>query len=58
MAKLSLKNIIGKKNANTALLLSLIEQLKADLFIEDEQEKFLAGNNNAVINYRHPDIAG
>ena len=30
MAKLSLKNIIGKKNANTALLLSLIEQLKAD----------------------------
>lgn len=54
MARLSLKNIIGKKNANTTLVLSLIEQLKADLFIEDEQEKFVAGNNNAVINYRHP----
>src|SRR5436190_10522438 len=54
MAKLSLKNIIGKKNANTVLLLSLMEQLKADVFIEDEQEKFLVGNNNALITYSHP----
>ena len=29
MAKLSLKNIIGKKNANTALLLSLIEPIES-----------------------------
>ena len=54
MAKLSLKNIIGKKNGNTSLLLLLIEQLKADVLIEDEQEKFLAGNNNAPVNYSHP----
>ena len=54
MAKLSLKNIIGKKSSSTALVLSLIELLKADLFIEDEQEKFLAGNNTALISYRHP----
>ncbi|MEP7373837.1 MAG: adenylate/guanylate cyclase domain-containing protein [Chitinophagaceae bacterium] len=54
MAKLSLKNIIGKKNGNTSLLLSLIAQLKADLFIEDEQEKFLAGNSNAQITYSYP----
>jgi adenylate cyclase len=54
MARLSLKNIIGKKNGNTSLLLSLIAQLKADLFIEDEQEKFLTGNNNAQISYSYP----
>jgi adenylate cyclase len=54
MARLSLKNIIGKKNGNTSLLLLLIEQMKADVFIEDEQEKFLAGNNNAPISYSHP----
>lgn len=54
MPKLSLQNIIGKKSGNTALLLSLIEQLKADLFIEDDREKFLSGNNNAVVQYRHP----
>jgi len=54
MARLSLKNIIGKKNGNTPLLLSLIQQLKADIFIEDEQENFLAGNNNAQVTCSHP----
>jgi len=54
MPKLSLQNIIGKKSGNTALLLSLVEQMKADLFIEDDRDKFLAGNSNAQINYRHP----
>ena len=44
MTKLSLKNIIGKKNDATALLLSILDQLKADVFIEDENGKVLLGN--------------
>ena len=54
MPKLSLQNILGKKSGNASFLLSLIEQLKADILIEDDREKFLAGNNNALIHYRNP----
>jgi len=54
MSRLSLKNIISKKNGNADLLLSFIEQLKADIKIEDEQNIFLAGNPLATINYNHP----
>ena len=44
MAKFSLKNIVGKKNDASALLVSLIERLKANIFIEDENGKVLLGN--------------
>ena len=54
MSKLNLKNIIGKKNGNSSQLLSIIEQLKADVLIEDEQGKFLSGNAEAFINHCHP----
>ena len=38
MARLSLKNIIGKKNASSEVIQSLLDQLKADISIEDENE--------------------
>ncbi|HYM95010.1 MAG TPA: adenylate/guanylate cyclase domain-containing protein [Chitinophagaceae bacterium] len=43
MTKVSLKNIVGKKNDASALLHSLLEELKADIFIEDENGKLLWG---------------
>ena len=54
MSKLNLKNIIGKKNGNSSQLLSIIEQLKADVLIEDEQGKLLCGNADVYINHCHP----
>lgn len=54
MAKLNLKHIIGKKNGNSSSVLSLIDELKADVLIEDEQGKFLAGNNMAAAMHNHP----
>jgi len=51
MTRLSLKHIIGKKNDAFTLLVSLIEQLKADIFIEDENGKLLVGN--AATNPAH-----
>ena len=54
MAKISLKNIIGKKNGNTTLLDAFIEITKADIRIEDENGNFLAGNVNAVNKHEQP----
>src|SRR5688572_29998198 len=54
MSKLSLKHIIGKKNGNSASVQSLLDQLKADVLIEDELGKFLAGNNNASPAHQSP----
>ena len=54
MAKLSLKNIIGKKNDATALLISFLEQLKADVFVEDENGKILLGNAEEASGYQCP----
>jgi class 3 adenylate cyclase len=49
MARLSLKHIIGKKNGNSELLSSFIEQLKAAIRIEDEQGKLISGSTNVVL---------
>lgn len=54
MTKFSLKNIIGKKNDASALMLSFIDQLKADVFIEDENGKVLLGNAREVPGYQCP----
>ena len=54
MSKLSLKNIIGKKNGNSSLLFSFIEQMNAAIKIEDEQENFLYGNRVVQVNHSHP----
>lgn len=44
MARISLKNIVGKKNEINAVLLALIDQLHAEIWIEDENGKLLLGN--------------
>ncbi|MEP6615090.1 MAG: adenylate/guanylate cyclase domain-containing protein [Ginsengibacter sp.] len=43
MTKISLKNIIGRKNDASALINSLLTHLKARIFIEDENGKILLG---------------
>jgi adenylate cyclase len=54
MAKLSLKNIVGKKNDATALLLSFLEQMKAVLRIEDDNGKLLLGNDDTATDFQFP----
>jgi adenylate cyclase len=54
MSKLNLKHIIGKKNGNATSVHSLLEQLKANVMIEDDQGKFLSGNIDAEIARRFP----
>ncbi|MFC0773660.1 adenylate/guanylate cyclase domain-containing protein [Terrimonas alba] len=54
MAKISLKNIIGKKNSSADLLNSLIETTNAAIRIEDENGNFIAGNANAVDKFQQP----
>ncbi len=44
MTKLNLKNIIGKKNDSSALLMLFLDQIKAGIFIEDENGKLLLGS--------------
>ena len=54
MARLSLKNIIGKKNEATTLLLSIIGQLDITAWIEDEAGKILMGNPAELPASEHP----
>src|SRR6188768_211217 len=44
MARVSLKNIVGKKNEINTAVLALIDQLKQPTWIEDENGKLLFGN--------------
>ncbi len=44
MAKITLKNILAKKSDAAALILSLIDGLHANVFIEDDAQKILFGN--------------
>lgn len=44
MATQTLKSLIGKKNDATALVTSFIQQLNAEVFIEDADGKLLLGN--------------
>ncbi len=46
MAKISLKNIIGRKNEASAIVSNLITQLNANLWIEDENGKVLLGHQH------------
>jgi len=45
MARVSLKNIIGKKNEINSAVLALMAQLKEATWIEDENGKLLLGNS-------------
>lgn len=46
MAKVSLKNIIGKNKEINPVLLDLISQLNLEIWVEDEKGKLLLGNPN------------
>jgi adenylate cyclase len=52
MAKISLKNIVGKRSEVSAYILSLVSEIKADLRIEDENGKFLLGNVDSTTKYQ------
>ena len=56
MARLSLKNVIGKKNEAASLLLSLMEQLNIVARIEDESGKILLGEAADPLAFVHPII--
>src|SRR5579863_979433 len=43
MARITLKNILSEKTESFALISSLMEELKADVFIEDTSKKILLG---------------
>ena len=45
MARVSLKNIVGKKNEINTAVLALMDQLKGATWIEDENGKLLLGNS-------------
>ena len=46
MAKISLKNIVGKKNETSVVVSALVEQLNANIWIEDENGKILMGEQS------------
>jgi adenylate cyclase len=54
MARLKLRNIIGKKNDVTSFLSSLVEQLNARVYIEDEDGTLLFGNTTEHTHFQHP----
>ncbi|MBK5271018.1 MAG: GAF domain-containing protein, partial [Bacteroidia bacterium] len=46
MARISLKNIVGKKNEVNAAVLAIISQTGSDTWIEDEKGNVILGNRN------------
>ncbi len=46
MARVSLRNIIGKKNETTAVISNLVDTLKAVVWVEDENGKILLGHQH------------
>src|SRR5206468_3231448 len=54
MPRLTLKNILSKKNNTEALTLSLIEQMKAHISITDEKHTYLYGNKEVLTQHEHP----
>ena len=54
MAKVSLKNIIGKKNEAVSVLLKTIEQLQVSAWVEDENSKVLLGEAEDTFEATYP----
>jgi class 3 adenylate cyclase len=54
MARLSLKNILSEKTGSFALISSLLEELKAAVYIEDHSHKILLGQHVADILQQQP----
>ena len=57
MTRISLKNIIGKKNEAVAMILALIEQLNIIAWIEDDAGKILLGTARETADSIFPVIA-
>ena len=55
MAKQSLRNILGKKNDVFVLVTLFIEQLDADVSVEDENGKLLLGNAGITPAFKEED---
>ena len=54
MARLSLKNIVGKNNDTTAILLSIIGQLQAKVWIEDNAGNLLLNTKQDSDQFQFP----
>jgi class 3 adenylate cyclase len=54
MARLTLKNIISKKNENISPVLSLIQQITEDVWIEDDAGKLLTGTEQQEKKFEYP----
>ena len=54
MIRLSLKNIIGKKSDSFPFIVSFIQQVNAMVYVEDENGKFLLGNEQADTPFQEP----
>lgn len=54
MSRIILKSILSKKNNTEALVLSLIEQMKAHISITDERHTYLCGNKEILTQYEYP----
>jgi class 3 adenylate cyclase len=54
MPRIVLKNILSKKNNTEALVLSLIEQMKAHVSITDDKHAYLCGNKEISSQYEYP----
>lgn len=54
MARVSLKNILSKKNDVASLVISLIEQMNARITIEDEKGNYLCGNIEILSQHKYP----
>ena len=54
MPRVTLKNILSKKNHAEALVLSLINEMNAQLTITDEKNTHLCGNVGVSARYEHP----
>jgi class 3 adenylate cyclase len=54
MARVSLKNIVGKKNEINAVVLALMSQLNEATWIEDENGKLLLGKSTEIPKFSFP----
>lgn len=54
MPRVSLKNILSKKNNTETLALSLIGEMKAHITITDEKNIYLCGSTEVLTQYEHP----
>ncbi len=54
MPRVTLKNILSKKNHTETLVLSLINEMNAQLIITDEKNIYLCGKVEASARYEHP----